>query len=282
MEIIRNIEELKIKIKEVKENHSGIGFVPTMGYLHDGHRSLVHRARKENDFVVVSIFVNPTQFGPNEDLDKYPRNEEGDLKLCREEGCDLVFIPRADEMYDSNYNTYVDVFGLTEGLCGASRPGHFRGVCTVVLKLFNLVKADKAYFGQKDAQQLAVIRKMCKDLNMDVEVIGCPIIREKDGLAMSSRNSYLSEQERRDAVVLNKALLAAETSIQNGIVDAAALRAEMSRMIAEVASSTIDYIEIVDNELLKPVEKITGEVLIALAVKIGKTRLIDNRVVVAE
>lgn len=279
MEIIRSVEEMAAKLKEIKAQNKSIGFVPTMGYLHQGHKSLIDAARKENDYIAVSIFVNPTQFGKNEDLDKYPRNEAGDCEMCEKAGCDVVFIPQAHDMYGDNYNTYVDVLGLTEGLCGASRPGHFRGVCTVVLKLFNIVKPNRAYFGQKDAQQLAVIRRMVKDLNLEVDIIACPIIREADGLALSSRNTYLSADERQQALVLSKALKKAMEMIKNGARDVMAIKKEMISMIDSVSASEIDYIEFVDNASLKQVEILEGVVLIALAVKIGKTRLIDNMVV---
>lgn len=279
MEVIRNVDEMQNKMKTIKTQYKSVGFIPTMGYLHSGHKSLIDRARNENELVVVSIFVNPTQFGPSEDLEKYPRNEKGDLELCANAGCNIVFIPTPEDMYRSNYNTYVDVFGLTEGLCGASRPIHFRGVCTVVLKLFNLVKPDNAYFGQKDAQQLAVIKRMALDLNVGVNIIGCPIVRELDGLAMSSRNVYLSVEERAQALVLSKSLKKAQEMLENGITDVLTMKEEMIKIIQNAESSNIDYVEFVDSLTLKPVTKIVGEVLIALAVKIGKTRLIDNMVV---
>lgn len=280
MEIIRSVDHMQSRIKTLKAEHKSVGFVPTMGYLHSGHKSLIDKARNENEFVVVSIFVNPTQFGPNEDLDKYPRNESGDFELCDKAGCDIVFIPTPEDMYRNNYNTYVDVFGLTEGLCGASRPIHFRGVCTVVLKLFNIIKPDKAYFGQKDAQQLGVIRRMVLDLNLDVNIIGCPIVREPDGLAMSSRNTYLSTDERSQALVLSKSLKKAKEMLDNDVIDVLTIKEEMVKIIEKADTSVIDYIEFVDNLTFKPVIEIEGEVLIALAVKIGKTRLIDNMVVV--
>jgi len=280
MEIIRSVEEMQAKIKTIKAEQKSLGFVPTMGYLHSGHKSLIDKARIENEFVVVSIFVNPTQFGPNEDMEKYPRNESGDFELCDNAGCDIVFIPTAEDMYRKNYNTFVDVYGLTEGLCGASRPIHFRGVCTVVLKLFNIIKPDKAYFGQKDAQQLGVIKRMVLDLNLDVNIIGCPIVREPDGLAMSSRNTYLSQNERSQALVLSKALKKAQQMLDCGETNVLTLKEEMVKIIDSVPTSIIDYVEFVDNLTLKPLAQVKGEVLIALAVKIGKTRLIDNMVVV--
>jgi pantoate--beta-alanine ligase len=281
MEIIRNVDEMVKKFKKIKAEGKTIGFVPTMGFLHEGHISLIKNARNENEVVVVSVFVNPTQFGPNEDLDNYPRNEEMDTKLCVEAGCDYIFMPNPADMYREGYNTYVDVYGITEGLCGASRPGHFRGVCTVVLKLFHIIKPTRAYFGQKDAQQLAVIKKMVRELNVDVEVIGCPIIREPDGLALSSRNTYLSKDEREQALVLSKSLKLAKELIDSGVTEINAIKAEMMKLISTAKDSNVDYIEFVDNFALKSLTKIDGstQVLIALAIKIGKTRLIDNMVV---
>ncbi|EYE88848.1 pantoate--beta-alanine ligase [Fervidicella metallireducens AeB] len=279
MKIIKSIAQMKDEIKEIKSKNLTIGFVPTMGYLHDGHKSLIERARIENDVVVVSVFVNPTQFGPNEDFEKYPRDEKRDADTCADSGCDILFMPETSDMYQGNYSTFVEVFGLTDRLCGASRPGHFRGVCTVVTKLFNIVKADRAYFGQKDAQQLAVIRRMVIDLNMDIEVVGCPIVRENDGLALSSRNTYLSDNERKQAVVLYQSLQRAKELISEGEYEVNTIKNEMFRIIKTSESAKVDYIEIVDNINLKPVERIKGEILIALAVKIGNTRLIDNMVV---
>jgi pantoate--beta-alanine ligase len=276
LQIIRSIEEM---INIISKQGDSIGFVPTMGFLHIGHKSLIDAARKENEVVVVSVFVNPTQFGPKEDFEAYPRSEEKDALLCKEAGCDIMFIPERDEMYSEGYNTYIEVHGLTEGLCGASRPGHFKGVCTIVLKLFNIVKPKRAYFGQKDAQQLAVIKKMVRDLNLDVKVIGCPIIREADGLALSSRNTYLNVEERSQALVLSKSLQCARELIENGEFKAVTLKKEMKKIIAAAKTAEIDYIEIVDSETLKTIEVIHEETLIAIAVKIGRTRLIDNMVV---
>lgn len=280
MEVIRNVQEMKSKISEVKGMGRSIGLVPTMGYLHAGHKSLIDRARKENNTVVVSIFVNPIQFGPNEDFERYPRDEKRDFELCRDAGCDFIFMPERSDMFNGDFSTYVEVMGLTEGLCGASRPGHFRGVTTIVTKLFNIVKPDRAYFGQKDAQQLSVIRRMVRDLDVDIEIVGCPIVREEDGLALSSRNVYLSGDERKDALVLSRALQRAKELIGAGFVDTMFLKGAMKSIIAEAPSSEVDYIEIVDNGTLKSVDTVEGEVLIALAVRIGKTRLIDNMVVV--
>jgi pantoate--beta-alanine ligase len=282
MEVVKSINEMKQKMRLIKATGKKIGLVPTMGYLHEGHRSLIDRAREENEVVVVSIFVNPTQFGPNEDFDKYPRDEERDLELCSAAGCDIVFLPDKDSMYSDNYSTYVEVPSLTETLCGASRPGHFKGVATVVTKLLNIAKADRAYFGQKDAQQLAVIKRIVKDLDMDVDIVGCPIVREGDGLAKSSRNTYLNAVERQQAIVLYKALKQAKKLVNNGVVDAQAIKKEIRTIIDTALDSDIDYIEIVNNDTMKPIDVIAGEVLIALAVRIGKTRLIDNMMVVLQ
>jgi pantoate--beta-alanine ligase len=282
MEVVKSINEMKQKMRLIKATGKKIGLVPTMGYLHEGHRSLIDRAREENEVVVVSIFVNPTQFGPNEDFDKYPRDEERDLELCSAAGCDIVFLPDKDSMYSDNYSTYVEVPSLTETLCGASRPGHFKGVATVVTKLLNISKADRAYFGQKDAQQLAVIKRIVKDLDMDVEIVGCPIVRERDGLAKSSRNTYLNAIERQQAIVLYNALKQAEKLVNSGVVDVQAIKKEIRTIIDTALDSDIDYIEIVNNDTMKPIDVIKGEVLIALAVRIGKTRLIDNMLVVLQ
>jgi pantoate--beta-alanine ligase len=248
-----------------------------MGYLHEGHLSLVREARRNNDIVVVSIFVNPTQFGPNEDLASYPRDFERDSALLDREGVDFIFAPEAEDMYPAGYATYVDVEGeLTGRLCGASRPGHFRGVATVVSKLFNIVAPDRAYFGIKDAQQVAVIRRMAMDLNFDLEIVACPIVREADGLALSSRNVYLSEAERVDALVLSQSLFMAKDLIGAGERSAETVRRAIADRIGTVSSAVIDYIEIVDAMTLAPVEVLSGKILIALAVKVGKPRLIDN------
>lgn len=279
MLIIKSVDEMKRHMKDIKKQGRSIGFVPTMGYLHEGHMSLIKRARGENEVVVVSVFVNPTQFGPNEDYERYPRDEERDKKMCEEAGCDILFMPNKDDMYRENYSTYVEVHGLTEGLCGAKRPGHFRGVATIVTKLFNIVKPDRAYFGQKDAQQLAVIKRMVKDLDFDIEIVGCEIVRDVDGLALSSRNTYLSEEERKQAPILYKSLLKAKEEIEKGERASEKLIDLIKTTILEMPDAQIDYIEIVNNETLKPIEKVEGEVLIALAVKFGKTRLIDNMAV---
>ncbi len=280
MQIVSEIQELRDIIKLAHKNGKSIGFVPTMGFLHEGHLGLMIRARQETDLVVASVFVNPTQFGPNEDLEAYPRNPERDRELMAGAGVDIAFFPSAGALYPEGYETFIEVGGsLTKRLCGASRPGHFRGVCTIVSKLFNLVQPDRAYFGQKDAQQVAVIRRMVNDLNIPVEIIPCPIVREADGLAMSSRNTYLSPKEREDALILNRSLKAAEAAIAAGERQAASVEALVREMIGEVSSAEIDYVEIVDAQTLEPVETIEGSVLIALAVKIGKPRLIDNCIV---
>jgi len=255
-----------------------IGLVPTMGALHEGHLSLIRRAARENDLVVVSIFVNPIQFGPNEDFKKYPRPFAKDVKLAVKAGADIIFNPGAGEMYPPGYQTYVEPGELTAGLCGAFRPAHFRGVVTVVIKLFNSVLADRAYFGQKDYQQAQVIKQMVKDLNLQMQIVVCPIIREKDGLAMSSRNQYLSPEERRSATCLHEALRVAKAMVSSGIKDAGKIKREIRNIIQSNLLAKVDYIEIVDAGSLEPVKQIKGQAAIALAVFIGKTRLIDNMV----
>lgn len=247
-----------------------------MGYLHDGHISLVKEAKKRNDIVVVSIFVNPAQFGPKEDLKKYPRDLKRDLKLLSKCNVDAVFYPSANEMYPDGYKTDIEVKGLSDKLCGASRPGHFRGVTTVVAKLFNIVMPDTAYFGEKDFQQLVIIRKMVKDLNMGVKIISMPTIREKDGLAMSSRNSYLSKEEREKALVIYRSLKLAKALVRSGVTDSSRIRSAMLKMMRTAGISRVDYISICDPETLEEKKKINGKTLIAAAVHIGKTRLIDN------
>ncbi len=276
MLLFHKIDELKQYLNSQRKEGKTVGLVPTMGYLHDGHLSLIKKANEENNIVVVSIFVNPTQFGPNEDLDKYPRNLERDIELVGEAGGDIVFNPTVDEIYPNGFQTYVEVEGLTTTLCGALRPGHFKGVTTVVSKLFHIVNPDNAYFGQKDAQQSIVIKRMVKDLNMDVNVVVCSIIREPDGLAMSSRNVYLSKDEREQAVILYQSLSMARKMIENGENQALIIKDNMTKMIQEKPKAAIDYISIVDVETLKEIEEINKDTLIALAVKFGKTRLIDN------
>lgn len=276
MKVSTTIAEVRSQVKEWKRQGLSVGLVPTMGYLHEGHQSLIARAARENDRVVVSVFVNPIQFGPSEDLESYPRDFERDCTLCEKTGADLVFHPEASEMYAEDFCTYVDMDRLTKGLCGASRPVHFRGVCTVVSKLFHIVTPDRAYFGQKDAQQLAVIKRMVRDLSMDVEIVGCPIIREPDGLAKSSRNTYLSPQERRAAVVLSRALAEGRKALAEGERSAQAIIGIIRGVLESEPLAQPEYVELVDWETLEPVETADRPVLAAIAVRIGTTRLIDN------
>ena len=276
MQIAETIKDVREQVKVWKREGLSVGLVPTMGYLHEGHKSLIDKAVEENDRVVVSVFVKPIQFGPSEDLASYPRDLERDGKICEEAGADLVFHPADGEMYFEDFCTFVDMDDLTKGLCGKSRPTHFRGVCTVVSKLFHIVAPDRAYFGQKDAQQLAVVRRMVRDLNFDLEIVGCPIVREADGLAKSSRNTYLNEEERKAAVILHRALSEGERLLQAGEKSAEKIVAAIRNTIEGEALARIDYVEVVDWDTLKPVDQIQGEVLAAVAVYIGKTRLIDN------
>ncbi len=278
MKIVGTVKEVREQVKEWKKQGLSVGFVPTMGYLHEGHKSLMDAARKGNDKVVVSIFVNPMQFGPTEDLATYPRDLDHDAALCESAGVDLIFHPEAEEMYEKDFCSFVDMTGLTEGLCGKTRPIHFRGVCTVVNKLFNIVAPDHAYFGQKDGQQLAVIKRMVRDLNMDIEIVGCPIVREEDGLAKSSRNTYLSSEERKAALILSKTValgkeLAKTEKDANKVVEA------MKKNIETEPLAKIDYVEAVDALSMAPVEKLEGTCMLAMAVYIGKTRLIDNTLI---
>lgn len=275
MKIVSTIEEVRNQVKEWRKEGQTIGFVPTMGYLHEGHMSLIDAAG-ENDKVVVSIFVNPMQFGPNEDLESYPRDLNHDAAMCEAHGVDLIFHPTPEEMYGENFYSYVDMNTLTQELCGLSRPVHFRGVCTVVAKLFNIVTPDKAYFGQKDAQQLAIIKRMVKDLNMPIQVVGCPIIRETDGLAKSSRNTYLSEEEWKAALALSRSIFLGEEMVEKGERDAKKVIKAMTAEIEKEPLAKIDYVKMVDLETMQQVEKIEGGILTAIAVYIGKTRLIDN------
>ena len=276
MRVVKNINDVRATVKEWKAKGLKVGFVPTMGYLHEGHESLIRKASEENDRVVVSIFVNPIQFGPKEDLSTYPRDLDRDSKVCESAGADIIFHPENEEMYFKDFSTFVDMNGLTDGLCGKSRPTHFRGVCTVVTKLFNIVAPDRAYFGEKDAQQLAVIKRMVRDLNIDVEIVGCPIVREKDGLAKSSRNTYLSVEERNAAIILNKSLTLAKEKIQAGERDSAVIIKLIEEIINSEKLARVDYIEVVDSLSMEKVERIEKAVLVAIAVFIGKTRLIDN------
>lgn len=276
MKIAYTVEDVKSQVRQWKKEGLTVGLVPTMGYLHEGHESLIKRAVAENDRVVVSVFLNPTQFAPNEDLASYPRDFEADTKLCEGAGAALVFHPEPSEMYAADACTFVDMTAVTKELCGKSRPIHFRGVCTVVNKLMNISMADRAYFGQKDAQQLAVIRRMVRDLNMNVEVVGCPIIREADGLAKSSRNTYLSEEERKAGLVLSQAVKLGQKLVAEGEKSAAAVTGAMSELISAEPLAKIDYVSMVSWDSIEPVETIEGPVLVAMAVYIGKTRLIDN------
>ena len=277
MKIVSTINEVRQQVKAWKKEGKSVGFVPTMGYLHEGHESLIKRAVAENDQVVVSIFVNPMQFGPKEDLASYPRDLNADSILCENAGASLIFHPEPEEMYEDAFCSYVDMNGLTDALCGLSRPVHFRGVCTVVCKLFNIVAPDRAYFGEKDAQQLAVVKRMVKDLNMDLEIIGCPIIREADGLAKSSRNTYLSPESRKSAVILSKSIFMGKKMIEDGERDASKVINAMKDMINSVPLTDIDYVEIVDVNTMKSIDEIKGEILCAIAVNVGgEARLIDN------
>lgn len=278
MKISGSIKETRNLVKEWKAQGLSVALVPTMGYLHDGHKSLMERARKENDRVVVSVFVNPMQFGPNEDFDAYPRDLEHDAKICEAAGVDLIFHPEVEEMYGPDFHSFVDMTVLPEKLCGASRPVHFRGVQTVVSKLFHIIPAQRAYFGQKDAQQLAIIRRMVIDLDFDIEIIGCPIIREEDGLAKSSRNTYLSKEERTQAVILNQSLEEAMKVMKGGEKDAGKIKQIITDKLNSCSLAKIDYVEVVSFDNIQPIEKIEGAVLIAIAVYIGTTRLIDNRI----
>ncbi|HHU51331.1 MAG TPA: pantoate--beta-alanine ligase [Firmicutes bacterium] len=273
---IKRIPEIREVISEWTKDGATIGLVPTMGYFHEGHLALMEKARQENDYVVVSLFVNPIQFGPNEDFQRYPRDEERDRELAEKAGVDLVFNPTAEEMYGQGFQSYVEVTEISQGLCGASRPGHFRGVTTVITKLFNIVQPDRAYFGEKDAQQLRVIQRMVRDLNFPVEIKPVPTVREADGLAKSSRNTYLSPEERKAALVLSKSLFYAKEQVAAGEDSVQRLSASMKRMITGEPLVSLEYLEFRESATLRPVSTITGEVLIALAARVGKTRLIDN------
>ncbi len=276
MEILSTVAQTKAYVKEQKARGLSIGLVPTMGYLHEGHLSLIEASKKENDITILSIFVNPTQFAPNEDFSTYPRDFERDAKLAAACGADAVFAPAADELYPEHCQTYVSVEELTRYLCGKSRPTHFRGVTTIVGKLFHIVAPDRAYFGQKDAQQFFVIERMVQDLNFDLELVMCPIVREADGLAKSSRNVFLEPEQRQQALCLVRSLQAAETAIKKGERDAHKIIGLLRGIIEESPLASLDYAEVVDTQTLKPVDKIAGRILIALAVRFGKVRLIDN------
>ena len=276
MDIVSSVADVRVRVKAWRRQGLSVGLVPTMGYLHEGHKSLIVRAVAENDRVVVSDFVNPIQFGPKEDLASYPRDIDADARLCEDTGASLIFHPEPRDMYEPDFCTYVDIQGLSEGLCGRTRPTHFRGVCTVVSKLFHIVAPDRAYFGQKDAQQLAIVRRMVRDLNFDIEIVGCPIVREPDGLARSSRNTYLNPEERKAAVVLSRAVSLGQKLMQDGERDAATVTGAMRVCIESEPLARIDYVDMVDAVSMKKVDHAAGPVLCAMAVYIGKTRLIDN------
>ncbi|UCE05786.1 MAG: pantoate--beta-alanine ligase [bacterium] len=279
MKVITKIAEMQKEADRLRMQGKKIGFVPTMGYLHEGHLSLVREANKRSDIVVMSIFVNPTQFDPTEDFEDYPRDFNRDVKLAQSAGCDIIFYPDANEVYPEPYLTYVEVEKITKVLCGVSRQTHFRGVTTIVAELFNIVKPHLAVFGQKDAQQAIVIKRMVKDLNFDIEIIVAPIVREQDGLAMSSRNTYLSKGQRAQAGVLYQSLMAAKKMIEAGERNATIIKNRMREMIEHQPDAVIDYIEIVDTTNLESQSELSGEILIALAVKVGSPRLIDNVIV---
>ncbi len=280
MIIAETIADVRKNVKAWKQQGLTVGLVPTMGYLHEGHASLVDKAVSMCDRVVVSDFVNPTQFGPNEDLDTYPRDFKRDCALLETHGADLVFHPAVSEMYDPDAATYVEILSdMPKQLCGKTRPIHFRGVCTVVSKLFHIVTPDKAFFGQKDAQQLAIIRKMVRDLSFDIEIVGCPIVREPDGLARSSRNTYLNPEERQAALVLSRSIALGKQLVEGGETDAREIERKMTEEIEKEPLARIDYVSVVNGTTMMPSEKIDGNNLVAIAVYIGKTRLIDNFIV---
>lgn len=279
IKIVHTIEEVRTQVKEWRKNGESVGLVPTMGYLHEGHQSLIKKSVEQNDKTVVSVFVNPMQFAPTEDLESYPRDLNADAKLCTEIGADLIFNPEPEEMYKNGFCSFVDMIGPTAELCGKSRPIHFRGVCTVVSKLFNIVQPDRAYFGQKDAQQLAVIKRMVLDLNVPIEIIGCPIIREDDGLAKSSRNTYLNDEERKAALILSKTIFMGKKLVEDGLTDAKELVRLMKENIETEPLAKIDYVEVVDFNDISIKDEISDNTLVAMAVYIGKTRLIDNFIV---
>lgn len=279
IKVLSTVDETRAQVKEWKKQGLTVGLVPTMGFLHEGHQSLIKKAVEENDKVVVSVFVNPIQFAPNEDLETYPRDLESDKKLCDSTGADLIFHPTPDEMYPGGFSTHIQMDNLTKELCGKTRPNHFGGVCTVVGKLFNIVKPDKAYFGQKDAQQLAIIKRMVRDLNFDLEVVGCPIIREPDGLAKSSRNTYLSADERKAALILSKSIELGKELVASGEKNAQTIIKAMTDKINTEPLARIDYVNVVDALNIEPIDVIKGETLVAIAVYIGKTRLIDNFII---
>lgn len=278
MKVINSVEKMQLFSESLRSRRKKIAFVPTMGYFHDGHLALMQEAKKVADYTVVSIYVNPTQFGPKEDFSKYPRDIARDLKMAKSVHVDVIFYPSDQEMYPENYQTYVDVEDVTGHLCGLSRPGHFRGVTTVCNKLFNIVKPHVAVFGKKDFQQYITIKRMVEDLNMDLKIIGFPTIREKDGLAMSSRNKYLSEDERQSALSLFSSLRLAQKLYSEGERKSSVIISEVKKMIKKAPFTTIDYVQVCDTQTLKDVRQVNVKSVIALAVKVGKTRLIDNHV----
>ena len=276
MELIKDIQTMRSYRKRIEEGRI-VGFVPTMGHLHEGHLSLIRKGREESDILVVSIFVNPTQFGPGGDFKSYPRDLERDMELAEAEGVDVIFAPSVEEMYPGGYSTFVEVEGyLTSTLEGESRPGHFRGVTTILARLFNIVSPDRTYFGEKDYQQALVVRKLVRDLNLNTEIVPLPTVREQDGLALSSRNSYLTTVERKAATVLYQSLLRAKEDIARGIRDATVISSHMEDLITGEPLARVDYVAVIDPETLRRVERVEKEVLVAVAAKIGQTRLIDN------
>lgn len=278
MKTLTRVIQMKAEVRDMKSQGKTIGFVPTMGYLHEGHLSLVRESLRKTDVTIVSIFVNPSQFGPGEDFTQYPRNLERDSEILKKEGVDCLFVPGSEEMFHKGHNTYVDVYDLKDKLCGSSRPIHFRGVCTVVLKLFNIVGPDVSYFGQKDAQQVIILKRMVEDLNLDVKIDVLPIVREENGLALSSRNEYLNKEERKAALVLSKGLKEAQMMVEKGEEKSEAIIDRVKRMISQEPLAKMDYVEIVDMDNLDPVVRIEKETLAALAVFVGKARLIDNAI----
>lgn len=279
IKVVHTIKEVREQVKAWRTEGLSVGLVPTMGFLHEGHKSLIDSSVKDNDRTVVSVFVNPMQFGPSEDLANYPRDLDADAKLCASAGADLIFNPEPEEMYADGFCSFVDMIGPTAELCGKSRPIHFRGVCTVVSKLFNIVQPDRAYFGQKDAQQLAVIKRMVTDLNIPVEIIGCPIIREADGLAKSSRNTYLNEEERKAALILSKTIFMGQELVKNGLTDAAELISRMKENIETEPLAKIDYVDVVNFDDVSRKDTIGDNTLVAMAVYVGKARLLDNFII---
>ncbi|MBR6403244.1 MAG: pantoate--beta-alanine ligase [Eubacterium sp.] len=277
MAIVKTVDEVRKTVAEWRSKGETVGLVPTMGYLHAGHQSLIKKSVEQNDHTVVSVFVNPIQFGPNEDLEAYPRDLARDAELCETTGADMIFNPEPEEMYKDGFVSFVDMNGLTNHLCGLSRPVHFRGVCTVCTKLFNIVCPERAYFGQKDAQQLAVIKRMVKDLNMPLEIVGCPIVREEDGLAMSSRNTYMNADERKAALILSKSIKLGQKLIEDGERSAEVVRNKMTELLESEPMADVEYVNVVNNLTMEDIDKVEGDILVAIAVKINnKVRLIDN------